>query len=130
MSAFIVSRAHINYLVNALEQWKDSYYGEKLSPNHLGNLLWQENIASVQSRYSDSLLSGLPGPIGENFDFKYRPLPDPVDPVQVIKACHSYSYQSCEHPGWPESEAYAWIAAIIKLACQHLPGYEEAKWAL
>jgi hypothetical protein len=31
----------------------------------------------------------------------------------VLAAAHSYDYQSCEHPGWESSLAYAWLTKLI-----------------
>ena len=48
--------------------------------------------------------------------------------VQILKACHSYNYQSCENNGYYDSLAYAIIEKIIKDTTMNLDGYDEAEW--
>lgn len=129
MSAFIVSRNHIHYLVAAYQ-----HYGEFLperNSTELGNLLWQENIKSVQYRYHGEPLEVLSGPGGDDYRYKYKyPPPMPLNPVIVLKLAASFEYQSCEHPEWEQSEAYSVVEAIKSAAIHHLPGYEKAPWEI
>lgn len=137
MSAYVVDRDHIRYLVQAVSQWEISWYfdGEHHTANTyserntLGQMLWDENVKSVSHRYPDDPFD-LPGRIGDA-PYLYRedlPLVGNIDPVQLIKACHCYQYQSCEHEEWGSSEACAVIESIINTACHKLPGYEKAEW--
>ena len=130
MSAYIVSRKHIAYLVTAYQR-----YGEYLperNPTELGNLLWQENIKSVKYRYHDKPIDQLPGGlIGEACLYTHRVFPPlSLDPLWVIKACECFEYQSCEHPDWQQFEAYRVVASIKSAAIHHLPGYEQAPWGI
>ncbi len=126
MSAFMVDREHIAYLVTAA-----SKLGLTTSPEaktKVGQMLWNENRYSVEHRYPDCLETGnYPGPIGETFVYeKHRASRKPINPVQALKACHGYEYQSCEHPGWPASEARAFID---KLRARAIPGSPEPRAA-
>ena len=53
-----------------------------------------------------------------------------LSPVQVLKACNCLEYQSCEHPGWEDSQARANLEVIRAYAVRQLPGYEDADWTL
>ena len=129
MSAYIVSRNHIHYLVTAYQR-----YGQFLperSPTKLGNLLWQENIRSVRYRYNNEPVDQLPGPMGEDYLYKYRPFPPvKIEALTTIKACECYDYQASECPDWQQSEAYRVVESIKSAAIHHLPGYEKAPWGI
>ena len=53
-----------------------------------------------------------------------------LDPVQVLKACDCYDYQSCETDDYPQSEAKRMIETIKTWAITTLPSYDKAEWAL
>lgn len=148
MSAYIVSRDHIAYLVEASlsrrlcrgelamrwrydNQWHELRHGDTDRAVEVGNMLWAENIVSVSARYPHDDVDNLPGPIGENYAMRaanFRLAWSNVDPVQVIKACHCYEYQSCEHQGWEASEAKAFIDALVNRCTRVLDGYDDAAW--
>lgn len=163
MSAFVVSRAHIDYLVSAalavgygrstgplswvwnIDRAAGTYdratlpRGDFDRAAEVGQMLWNENVRSVQHRYSDTPPTELPGWHADNLDawtyeehrggFGVSRKPG-LSPVQVLSACACYRYQSCEHPGWKESEAAAFIEALERRAIGALPGYEDAAWEI
>jgi hypothetical protein len=51
-------------------------------------------------------------------------------PVQVVKACNCYDYQSNEHPEWEGSFAQALSEMIRGEAIAALPGYDSAAWGI
>jgi len=164
MSAFIVSKAHIDALVDAAIasqsdrlSWYDTditglwgdcgsyeeYSAILASHRHeatieevdrIGRMLWGENLKSVQARYPDDASGDRPGPIGLTDDdiesythglfYMRRPLPA----VAVLKAINCYEYQSCEHGGWPRSEAKYFCDALKERMIRRLPGYDDAEW--
>lgn len=147
-AAFVVSRSHIRYLVDAAaylaQRTRMSFrYTENLvirpgcdkeTKVAIGQDLWNENIKSVQTRYPEDSLDELPGPIGENYtltadDFPPRPFHD-WSLVQILKACDCYAYQTCEHQGWETSRAKTLIDSIISIAYGELPGYDDANWQI
>lgn len=148
MSAFVLAREHIAFLVNAAfrrRQGETLYYhwdggGHQCQPGdsdaavRIAQVLWAENVASVAHRYSGDARSKLPGMVRDaEAGFEYgRHEWDHREPnwVQVLKACDCYAYQSCEHPGWDGSEARAIIEAIRSMAIHALPGYYEAAWEI
>jgi hypothetical protein len=140
MSAYIVSREHILYLLAAATspvieaigklrwfhdgQWHDVRSDDSERAAEVANLLWRENIASVSARYPNESSATLPGPCHENFVIVPADLHVPfkaINPMQVIKCCDCYEYQSCEHEGWETSEAYAFISALRTAAWHALP---------
>lgn len=139
MSAFVVSREHISYLVRAALSRSIVQYGpfsyfyagcrHPVTPADAakaGQMLWDENLASVRYRYGDS--GDLPGPADEDFRYEHSARGSAPVPVEVIKACDCYEYQSCEHPDWENSRACAFIQALRRSACSALPGYDDAPW--
>jgi hypothetical protein len=148
MSAYIIDRDHLSYLINAA-LWAGCPCESGLRYNHNGrsyhlrgddvqaaletaNDLWRENIASVSYRYPGETTDTLPGPIGETYklwpsDICGFPLRD-YAPVQVLKALDCYEYQSCEHPAWPTSAACAFVDALRRTTIRRLAGYDAAEW--
>ncbi len=141
MSAFIVGEAHIRFMVNAglymgsRSERMDWYVldgeGHLLKSGRLrfenvdeiGTMLWRENIASVRNRYP---VGDLPGPVDLDVESAYVHTHNayPIDPLRVLGAVACYEYQSCEHPGWYQSEARAFCHALRMRAIRALPGYD------
>ena len=153
MSAWIVSKTHIDLLItagliiptqtirNSRLRW---YLPDETSPDRhqvfelddfnaddIGVTLWAENHASVNHRYPDAS-DDLPGPV--DFDgpdvltYTHQPIPGPIDPVVVLKVINCYQYQSCEHPGWETSSAHAFCTSLTQACISALPGYDQAPW--
>ncbi|MGW4527793.1 hypothetical protein [Amycolatopsis sp. NPDC004378] len=104
MSAWIVASGHIDVLVHALAQY------EVVAPDlgaegfrELGQKLWQENHTSVNYRYDENT----PTP-----RYQLRTTEATLDPVVVLKALRCFDYQSCEHPGWTDSDANKLMEAL------------------
>jgi hypothetical protein len=147
MSAYICDRGTIAYLVEAGKSWdtaktpmlwanrrrsfsasfgSQAAYGpitNQRAPAEVGQMLWDENIRSVQALFPDLNLRGLPGPCGETFKYSEHRVPpgSEVTIFQVISTCENFTYQSCEGEGmWKESEAYSYIEALQRLAIEKL----------
>ena len=152
MSAYMVDREHIAYLLDAAMhprirgqhnhsiRWYaaserrscELAAGDFNRAAAVGQMLWDANRCSIEARYPDTVddFSRAPGPIGESFSYD-RHCGNPwaeMDPLQVIKACHCFTYQACEYEGWRDSEARAFIEAPIGYATRALPGYDDAEW--
>lgn len=149
MSAYVVDREHIVYLVEAAlshalaecDGGSISWLGpcgrrvarctaSAAERAAIGNMLWKENERSVRARYPDA--AELPGPIGDNVlalterDFargwsKY-------DPVQVLQSIACYEYQTCETEDHEQTEAWSFCQSLRRKAIHALPGYDEAVW--
>ena len=147
MSAYVVNREHISYMVCAAMSRRLGRYGFRwFTPGGgscelkggdyaaavaTGSMLWQENVKSVSARYPGSA-DGLPGPIGEEvYEMDLANFPafhPPIDPVQVLKAVSCYEYQACEHDGWETSEAHSFCNVLRHHAIAALVGYDDAEW--
>ena len=144
MSAFVVDRECIEYLVRAAQHYGvywhwDGPNGEGITndirepdaPVRIANVLWAECVKSVQYRYPDcQKLTDLPGCIpdaeaGYELD-RLRFFWGCIKAVEVLSAIGCYRYQSCEHPEWEASEAYGFVEALQAWAIRRLPGYEDA----
>lgn len=89
-----------------------------------GAMLWAENRASVNARYSENEM--------EDF-YTFDVLPDKIfspDPVKVLKLLAHYEYQACESREWGLSEAYRFTEALRAAAIAALPGMTAAPWGL
>lgn len=148
MSAWIVSKRHIDVLVQA--GWsarRDDrlrwYHGG--NPHELdydnrdavGRMLWLENHKSVDYRYPGEEDGQLPGPVGlkradiEAYTFHLAYRSDrKLSLAALLKAIDAYEYQACEHDGWETSEARTYCQSLRKHLIRQLPGYEEAEWGL
>jgi len=144
MSAFVVSRAHIDALVTAavfgvvecrlIDGFQPPYFQARplnVAKVHLlGEHLWRENVISVRHRY--------PGNRSLDHDRFYTfptengayktPVLLPV--VHVLKLIECYAYQSCEHDGWETSDAARFCRDLTQRLITCLPGYEAAPWAV
>ena len=160
MSAWMVSKAHIDALVTAAAglkpgqhdsglswyvkddgQWfhsedrRELGYSDRDRASEVGMMLWAENWASINYRYPDTVEdhSQVPGPADFRPDhvLAYRyTRARTLEPVAVLKAIACYEYQSCEHPGWRSSEARQFCQSLKEKMVRQLPGYNTAPWGI
>lgn len=132
MSAYIVPEYHINALVSwaAIQHgsravsyyWEGKHRDVRENPKRIASVLYAENVRSVNARYSES---------DPAHGFVYKAVANMLNPIDVIKGCHGYSYQACEAEGWEQSEAFAIIGGIERSAIRALPGYEDSNaWCI
>lgn len=129
MSAEIVSNQHITALLSgvfnryrgdsASYRWNDETRSLLTDKQRLGQVLLDQNYRSVNSRY------------GENNSgrYTYESPGRPFSPVEIIRLCDGYTYQSCETGDLDETEAGAIIQAIRERAIKALPGYGDC-WTI
>ena len=117
MSAWIVSKKHIDLLVEAAKLAQMN----GVEADQLGQTLWEENHKSVNCRYSETR----PTPT-----YKFKPTGIPFDPVVVIKQVNCLEYQSCEHDGWKDSKARQFCEELRNEMISMLPGYDKAPWGI
>lgn len=137
MSAWIVSQNHIRLLVEAL--YKYEVVPNNTTPDHIGRVLWRENFRSVNYRYEEHNL--LP-PFTHDSEARASwmfPSPDQGiirdlvrNTALLYKQICCYNYQSCQHPGWESTQAYALMAALRKAVEKHgQPDYDTtAPWGI
>jgi hypothetical protein len=151
MSAYVVDREHIRYLINAAMRltrhgstftWLWDFgcvggyktgelrFGDHERAAEVGQMLWATCIRGVANRYPDDTVPQLPGPVYESYvyDRHYLDHGGRLDPVQALKACKCFVYQACESPDYSDSEAASFIESLMATAINRLDGYEEAEW--
>ncbi len=146
MSAYIVDRGHIAYLVEAGRLWSAAGSPLRWGPSweyafegtgsgrvgghrnaaEVGQMLSDENVRSVEDRYPVGL-TRLIGIVRYTEHVVPTGLPEP-DPAQVIAACNCFAYQACETEDWETSEAYSYIEALKGMAISRLPGVASKRW--
>lgn len=125
MSAWIVSKNHIDVLITAALAWELVVQEQA---DEKGRMLWEECRISVAYLYPDEKEGEWPGPW--NLDesrpgpkgltradiqaYAFTPIEGMVDPEVVHYAARSLRYQSCEHPGWATSEAFQLSHQLIE----------------
>lgn len=133
MSAWIVSKVHIDRIVETAVEWLS------LSPDQavaLGRNLWTENLKSVAYRYMHDVSGNRPGPSGLTDEEVENYRPDearPLSPNEMLAAIHCLDYQSCEHPGWKTSAAFALLSKLTVEAARRgarigSSEYQKAPW--
>lgn len=160
MSAWIVDREHIRALVDAAVHYGtidvrgEPPYSMRADvaalvaeyqavgapvpdvPSLVGQILWRENVRSINARYPDTVdkPDGRPGPIGdgpglgEPYVHKARRFPLLLGAVGKAVAC--YEYQTCEHDGWAASSSQAFCHALVADALALCEGYEACPWGI
>ena len=139
MSAYLVSRATIDALVaGAKAQGPGTYFwyageaalscefanfasddeaddNQRFNEDTLGRMLWTENLISINARYPDTVdhPEAVPGSLeGDDVaGYTYGPGIKVVnlDPLGVLGVIRGYQYQACEHQGWRNSIAKAFV---------------------
>lgn len=119
MSCFIVDNADIDVIINAAAQY-DLLDGA--DPRTLGATLLAENIASYRWRYEHVLEPADQADLAA-MHYTLTATEAPLHPLAVLRALACYSYQSCEHPGWVTSAAFAVCESLTAKAESLLPAY-------
>ncbi len=91
--------------------------------DRIGQMLMRENRLSVNHRYGESQVEGI-------YAYGLRRPDGKVRQVVILKGLDAYEYQSCEHPGWETSEAFAFCQALRRRMIRRLPGYDQAPWEI
>ena len=129
MSCYQVSPAHIATILSswaALGAYAPYVYGfdpanaETWGPTF--DRLATANAASVGARYSEAC-EAVPRPA--------RLLTvAPVPPIAAIKLIDCLIYQSCDAPGWDDSETARVLERVKNALVAKLPGYGAAEWSI
>lgn len=104
MSAYVVEKDLIDQLVSAAIDAKLCTMDEA---TRYGQTLWRENVISVAHRYQLATRNAieLAEYEGDVEAYEYEPQAAP-DTRHIIEAIDCLDYQSCEHDGWPTSDAW------------------------
>jgi hypothetical protein len=92
MSAFICSKLHIQTI--AVNYVNHMQKGDVIK---IANILYKENVVSVNHRYSLNKKTNGWKTLDKNIK--------PISLMQLYKLIQCLDYQSCEHDNWPNSDA-------------------------
>lgn len=135
MSAWIVTRNHINTLVMAALRYRFQFDGKPVTEKNaseVGQALWEENHASIRYRYGR-------GEDCPKFTFNPTRSAEHIsNPCYLLKAASCYDYQTCEHPEYGKSAAKAFINDLELAAAREYtitqmmsdPDYTSAPWGI
>lgn len=144
MSAWMVPKKHVDYMVtlarcgpadavpvNPMTVWQGHRLCMDMTDDELGQVLTDECLASIRDRYPDTIDNpdATPGPTDHYWAVPYvaeRTRQLSIGEALKLLAC--YEYQSCEHPGWPESKAHELCRNLEGALIRRVPGYDEAPW--
>jgi hypothetical protein len=151
MSAVQVSVEHIEAMLAAANRYGGfsypgggafSFYhrGERLclcsadDYADVGRILWTMNLESVEEGLAARLSTGagatrlrLVPDLKRDFRFEVNRQRTP-SPVETLKLCACYRYQSSDAKAWGSSRAAAFVDALEHCAIAALPGYDDAPW--
>jgi len=109
MSAWIVSKKHIDALVtwatdnNIVAIHKGALHPISGDLDDIGQSLWNENFKSVNYRYDEKRKTP-----------QYKFVRNRVSDMVIFKNIGCYDYQTCEHAGYKNSFAFAFVEAVMK----------------
>jgi hypothetical protein len=113
MSAWIVDRAHIDVLVQALAEGE---HVTDVDPDEIGRTLWRENLKSVAIRYPNDTDGTRPGPNsfrdGDVDTYTYRRPSKRITPDGVYAAVACYQYQCAEYEAWDQQTGAKWTTTL------------------
>lgn len=129
MSAWRVTQTHINAILHLIPArdasyyWKGQRYPFSGDQERIGQVLLDENYRSVDHRYDED--TAVP-------HFIWRPFMRRTwTTLELVKALHSYEYQTCECPDWDETEAHSIVQTLERDSWDRLPEYEAADtWSI
>jgi len=141
MSAFVVSKTHIDLLIAVAVNgpkgidpfdWLGPYFrNRQVSRDYdtdymseLGEMLTAENYRSVDYRYRENQNA-----LREPYQFQEH-YGRQLTVVEALKALSCYEYQSCECDDWEKSAACDFCGALRSSLIAALPGYRQAAWAI
>ncbi|MBE7157658.1 MAG: hypothetical protein INR62_04350 [Rhodospirillales bacterium] len=90
-------------------------------PRAAGEMLVEEYRAAVRWRQDRGRRPIPPG----SDPYGYAPV-ELFSEVEVIKAGHAYLQAAADSPGWSGSAARQLVEAVVRAACERLPGYARA----
>jgi len=116
MSAYLVDRSHIEYLVYTLMDFNSSCHMSHLigTKRHeeIAEILWNENAKSVSYRCPGDPCHA-PKYIRKGIIWSY-------DEAQILQSIRCYEYQSCEHPEYKQSLAKKLMDAMKDLVISRI----------
>lgn len=158
MSAWIVSKKHIDYMLTAGLMYVDDGIKWQVPHEHKATDFergqpWGTTAVQTATTHARKLTEETADEVGrmlwkQNYEsvhfrydeepvveamqpYTYEPVPrEEIDILDAIKLTRSYEYQSCETPDWEHTEAYRFAEALIRRLVYEIPGMREAKWII
>lgn len=132
MSCFTVDPEHIDALIAAYRQHKESfddgaYYRQgriEFNAQRVGAMLWDENVSAVRDRYPKLYEDMIPMPPEGWGSYPYR-TPTPVEALSLLDC---YEYQASDSGTWDVSEAKVIVDRMRSTFIHALSGYDDAPW--
>jgi len=126
MSAFIVNKKHIDYIMTAYQNSENQYSNNSDKPNYTnaqaeqdGQMLWNENFLSVNVRYNETDHAPV---------YKFERINEKINYLQALNFVHCLDYQACETNDYNESKAYKLLLKMAwNLTCM-IPKYDGLQW--
>lgn len=113
-----LTRDHIDLLITAAQRYgllPSHREGETSASPDAAGLMLARQLSAARGRARLAAYSATTIPAFE--------------PVEVIKACHSYTHAAGKHQHWKLSAARQWIETLLRAATEQLPGYSDAAWS-
>lgn len=134
MSAYLVSKSHIDALVTLGSLHKVIPYGSRTYTTDMGKTLIRANVESIEARYPDTKghPQEMPGCYidAETYTHALYAKHTNLTPAAGLKAISGYEYQACEHKGWNGSVAQVFCDSLRHALIRALPGYSSADWEI
>ena len=134
MSAYLVQPEQIGIMVHSYQdaRYNDGEAGWKNMVKELADA----NIKSISTKYENGADAETVCQTWSKISYqeyletaeKFARKFVHVDPVQIIKYCQNYDYQSCEFDGYNNSRGYAFKEWILSNAISKLPDYDKYGW--
>jgi len=119
MSAWVVSKNHINQIMAFAKNTNFAFHHNNQTPTEIGQILWDENLRSVNHRYPTHQQKA------QKFTFRSAAS---VSVVQFLKHLDCLQYQSCETDNYHERPAYTLLERLRKHGISKIVGYDDAEW--
>lgn len=144
MSCFMLDPAHLDAIVAAAcalprFHWYHKGHGYALAlgsdSDGVLRMLATANRDSVVARYGEGAADMVPTEEEIAATSSHVTMDMTVDygpgyPGRVFKLLDSYEYQACEHDGWKDSEARAFVESLRAEYMRRCAGYAEQDWEL
>ncbi len=130
MSAFVVSKTHIDVVVSGASDVLPSLAYRHGTPDLIGQILWRANVRSVLHRYPRIVATDEAQVYADAVAAYRHTRYLAITPGQLAKALDCLDYQSCETDDWRSTPAHEIVETIRGAILQGLPGYEAAPWGI
>jgi hypothetical protein len=100
-----------------------------------GRQLWHTNAVAISHRYTNlreevAIYEFPPGFTSDytTIEYEYRRPSRLPTIVEALKLIDCYTYQTCKHHSWRETDAFWFCCALRGELIATLPGYADAPW--